>query len=394
MAGAQDDESAGPLGALYEKVVSETAMLLQCVASVPGLVADVRLRVADLAEQLIPFARSEFMLAGLSADPGLAADRVVAHAVLSHLGHPDPDVDRLVNEARPSGPQFGPERVAFLRLEEAWLGRLWPPCATSVSERGLVGRSMLGRPMDTLGSTRIDVYAFTHAVMYASDFGARRARLPRARATIAAEADASLALSLDVDDCDLAAELAMTGPMLATTWSPTATFAFGLLAVAQDRWGFVPGPSFNAAVFEASSASERARIALADCYHTTFVMGMLCAASLRRGACPPRRVPSRGSVGAGDALMQLIERSEGEPRWRAEFSSLSARQQDALALLPLTTLLRSAKDRGDLAGVRTALEVALEHGLTDAPAVRQSVALLRRSAILAGIVGARNAAQV
>ena len=64
---------------------------------------------------------------------------------------------------------------------------------------------MLGRPMDALGSARLDIYAFTHAVMYASDLGERRIALPRPSPAIAADAEAALAYSLDSNDFDLTA---------------------------------------------------------------------------------------------------------------------------------------------------------------------------------------------
>jgi hypothetical protein len=96
---------------------------------------------------------------------------------------------------------------------------------------------MLGRPLDALGSTRFDVYAFTHAVMYATDLGTRRARLPRRFRDIKADAIAALAYSLDTADHDLTAEVLLTWPMLGLGWNPAATFAFRLLADAEDELG-------------------------------------------------------------------------------------------------------------------------------------------------------------
>jgi hypothetical protein len=249
---------------------------------------------------------------------------------------------------------------------------------------------MLGRQMDVLGATRFDVYSFTHAIIYATDFGGRRIRLPRPPSAIAAEADAALGLSLDIDDFDVTAELSMTWPMLTLAWSPTAIFAFGLLATAHDQLGFLPGPTFASNHYEALTVDERSRYVFATCYHTTYVMGMLCAAALREGCRPPKVIAVANSAGSGPALVRLLEETAEQPRWRPAFHALDPGQQDALAPLVLTILLRRAKDRGDLRGLRTALELALAHGLVEGPSVQQAIALLRRSALLSRILGEKS----
>jgi hypothetical protein len=88
------------------------------------------------------------------------------------------------------------------------------------------------------------------------------------------------------------------------------------------------------------------------------------------------------------ALIALLPRTAVEPRWRRAFDALTSEQQDAVAPLVLTILLRRAKDRGDLQAVRTILEVALAHHLAEAPAARQGVHFLRRSALLQRLVSA------
>jgi hypothetical protein len=385
---AEGVESRSPLGALCEKVVAETAMLLACASSVQDADDGLRERVGDIAALLVPLARSESILGGVCADPGRAAHCALAHAVLSRLGYTDPLVDRLLLESMALGKQFGAE-LPLDRIEQEWIRRMWGGGAPARPERGLLGRSILGRQLDVLGCTRFDVYSFTHAIMYATDFGGRRTNLPRPSQVIATDADAALALSLDIDDFDVTAEVTLTWPMLGLAWSPTATFAFGLLTTADDDLGFVPGPAFDPKHFETLAANERSRYALATSYHTTYVMGILCAAALRRRCQPLKYVPSAVSAcsaGSGLALMRLIDRENAEPRWRAAFDALNPGQQDAVGPLVLTILLRRAKDRGDLRAVRTALELALVHSLAKGPAAQHAIALLRRSASLSRIV--------
>jgi hypothetical protein len=380
-------ESITPIenGLVCEKVIAETAMLLLCVEPIRSLDERIGKQVDVVAALLVPRARHEDVLGAICLDPGLARDHAVAHALLSRLGYPDRDVDHLLAQSLAMGPDFGPERLPHRRLEQEWLDRVWsvgePPLRRRDSQ--LLADSMLGRPMDALGSARLDIYAFTHAVMYASDLGGRRIALPRPSAAIAADAAAALAYSLDSNDFDLAAEVLLTWPMLGLPWRPAATFAFRVLASVEDNVGFLPGSTFDLTRYQALSGDERSRFALATSYHPAYIMGFLCAAALRHGRSPPAAVPpARRSRGAGAAILRLVNTDVPTSCWREPFDALAPRQQDSVAPLVLAALLRRARTKGDLGLVREALEVALAHDLIDGPAPIQAAALLRRSQAL------------
>jgi hypothetical protein len=371
-------EGAG--GFLGEKVVAETAMLLLCLESIRSLDNRIREQVDEVAKLLIPHARHQNIRAAICLDPGLARDHAIAHAILSRLGFPDPDVDELLSKSLAMGPDFGPERLPHRRLEQAWLARVWnvvgPPTGR---DSQLEADSMLGRPMDVLGATRLDIYAFTHAVMYASDLGGRQLSRNRSLAAVVADADAVLAYCLDSNDFDLTAEVLMIWPMLGLSWSPAATFAFGILANLMDRVGFLPGLTFDLTRYEASKGEERSRYALATSYHATYVMGFLCAVALAQGCIPPAAVPpSSRSRGAGAAFLSLVSTESSTLCWREPFGALANRQQDSVAPLLLTILLRRARTQGNLRLLQDALDVALAYDLIGGPACSQALALLRR----------------
>jgi hypothetical protein len=378
----------------HEKIIAETAMLLFCTATVQAVIVNDELvdHLRRLAALLVPLARTDSLLSRLCANPRLASNGLVAHAVVSKLGHPDALIDRLLRESKALDNRFGAEKLPSLLLEQEWLARVWDGCAKVQPERGLLGRSILGRPMDVLGCTRFDVYSFTHAIMFSTDFGGRRTNLPRTSSAIATDADAALALSLDIDDLDVTAELSMTWPMLALRWSAPAIFAFGIMTKVHTRLGFLPGPTFEPNSYASSTGNEQSRHVFATCYHTTYVMGMLCAACLREGCSPPQAVPAAGTPGSGPAVARLLDSTAEHSSWRTAFNALSPRQQDSLAPLILTIVLRRAKDRGDLAGLRACLDLALRHRLVEGPSVRQAVALLRRSGLLSTILEKRSAA--
>jgi hypothetical protein len=365
-------------GLLRDKIVSETAMLLLCVEPIEDLDARLGERTDCLARLLLPHARSDEIRAAVCLDPGYVRDHAVAHAILSRLGFPDPGFDALLAASLAAGGELGPERLPHRKLEQRWLSRVWRPMtAPRGRESSAIADSLLGRPMDVLGASRLDVYAFTHAVMYASDLGARTVS-GRARSAVAADADACLALSLETNDFDLTAEVLLTWAMLGLAWSPAAAFAFAILTRIEDRHGFLPGITFDAATHAGATGSERRHLALSTSYHTIYVMGFLCASALRPERTPPASVPfARSRTGAGAAFRRLMP-AAGSSVWREAFDALDPRRQDALAPLLLTMLLRHARARPDLQTIHDVLQVALAYELTAVPATAHAAALLRR----------------
>ena len=390
-AGAGPDRTRPTPEVSPDKVVAEAAMLLLCASRLRWLDAEIDGRIDALTGPLTAHARSGPVLAAICSDPGRAREYAVAHAILSRLGHLDPDVDRLLRQSLEAAVEVGPERLDHRRLELEWLDRVWTSGAPRRRpERGLMGRSMLGRPVDALAATRLDLYAFTHAVMYATDLGMRRVALPRSPAAVCADAEAGLAFGLEADDLDLTAELCMTWPMLGRRWSPAAAFALGIVAGAEDERGFLPGIGFDQARYTELPAGERRGYVLATSYHATFVMGFLCAITLANEVVPPAAVPPRRrSTGAGRILLERLDAAGAHRAWLVAARALTPAAQDAIAPLILVAALRRARERGNMDLLRDALEVAVAHDLLGGPGPRQGAALLRRATTLDSIEGRR-----
>jgi Domain of unknown function (DUF6895) len=386
-----DFAPAGPVnnarGGLFgEKLVAETAMLLHCVVPIQALDHRIGELTHEIAAALVLYARCENILAAICLDPGRALDFALPHILLSNIGYPNAAVDDLLETSLAMGDDFGPERLPYRRLEQEWLKRVWSRSSSPSqhTEARILAHSMLGRPLDALGASRFDIYAFSHAVMYTSDFGTRKIRYPRSFRDIQGDATAALAYSLDASDYDLTAEILLTWPMLGLDWNPAAVVAFMRLADAEDKLGFLPGLNFNASEFETLLGDERHRYGLSTSYHTIYVMTFLCAAALQPGRAPPALLPpTRRSPGAGSEILGLLFADHQEPSPIGKLiEMLKPRQQDSVAPLLLAMLLRRAKTKGDLGLLRTALQLALQYDLVDGPAPAQAAALLRRSQFL------------
>lgn len=367
-------------GFLRNKVVAETAMLLLCVNPIQTFDQKIQDRVEILTRLLIPQARHQDIFAALCLDPGQAYDHAIAHAILSRLGFTNPDFDVLLVKSMALGTEFGPERLPHRRLEQAWLARAWniikPPRRRDAH---LLADSMLGRPLDALGCSRLDLYAFTHSAMYASDLGLRKLTLNRSKRAISNDAEIALSFSLDTNDFDLTAEILLSYPMLGLRWSAAAIFAFGVLTQLEDSLGFLPGLAFDQTHHKTLSIAEKSKYALSTSYHTMYVMGFLCAIALRPNNTPPATIRvSRRSNDASSRLLKGMDCQTGRFCWVAPLARLEFRQQASLAPLLLAISLRRAKEQGNLKLVREALQIALEFDLVNSPASIQAVGLFNR----------------
>lgn len=192
------DPTDSATGVEAEKVVSETALLLLACGPLAPEHAEVRSRVERVVSLLIPHARNERVVIGLCMDPSMAQDYAFAHACLSRLGYPDRRIDRLLESSFEAERATGRERLPHRALEQEWLKRVWDPTESHIrDDTGLPARSMLGRSMDVFAASRDDIYAFTHALMYLTDLGERKVRLPRSRVEVLTNAEAVLACCLD-----------------------------------------------------------------------------------------------------------------------------------------------------------------------------------------------------
>ena len=212
-----------------EKVIAESGLLL-LAASTAIRHADVRTRLREVAELLVPHARSERMFLGICTKPSLALDYAVAHICLTRLGYPDTRLDSVLEMIGESKTQL--ERPPHSMLEQIWASRglqVFQPAAKQALRQtapAVVRKSLLCQPMDLLGGSRQDVYAFTHSLIFVTDFNIRPWRLPRQRNMILADAEAALARCLDDQDYDLAGEVLLAWPLTGRSWGASAAFGF------------------------------------------------------------------------------------------------------------------------------------------------------------------------
>lgn len=378
-ASGYDDPDDPAASVTADKAVAETAMLLHAAFHAS---ADrrVRTRVTEIAAILAAPARTETVLLRAALHPSLAEGMAVPHVLLTNLGHPDPDVDIVLAACVRSLGSKGHELPPYGVLEKLWIRNLWGvPVATAAWDR-VMRDSGLATPLDFVGGLREDSYAFTHALMYCTDFGARRRRMPRPTPALLADARTLLAVSLDSGDYDLAGEALMAWPFLGEPWCAAANFTFRVLALVEDKAGLLPGGTTNIARLRGYSGDRRKKYALGTAYHTAYVMGMLCAVSLRPGRGPSTDLAADGIEKALPSEISDNLRID-QPDVQAVLTQLSEQELEAITQFRLDLAVAQAVRTREYGRLADLLRAVHEFGYANSPFRRQAGELLDRLAL-------------
>jgi hypothetical protein len=361
-----------------EKPIAETAMLIYA-ASAASRFPDVSSRIEEIARLLVPHARSQRTILNMALHPSVCMDFAVPHVLLTKLGYCDADFDDLLRHCLSSQARHGHERPPFASLEQRWITSLWTCTSPGRDWRPDLLNSVLHQPQDIVGGLRQDAYAFTHLIMYCTDFGFRAPRLPRPRSVILGEARSLFAKCLDDEDYDLAAEVLLAWPLSGARWCASAIFGFRVLARVEDQVGVLPAGTTKTDRLNKLGGKERAQYALGTAYHTALFMGLICAASLRPGRAPLIRITGpQIEKSFLDRLLQVLDRDQGH--WQPELSNLAESERNALAPLLLDIAIAQKCRKRDYETVSQLLKAASQHRMANSTLCGQAAQLLERLA--------------
>jgi hypothetical protein len=351
---------------LVGKASGELAMLLRMAKRALPSPQDAAL-IDELARDLAPHTRAPHVYRSLLLRPSRAPMYALAHLCLVQLGVPDEEFDRVARLALRSSVCAANERVPYRMLDAAWARHL--AFGVSELEHPAIPLSPLGAGVDLLEATTDDAYAFTHALPYATDFG--RVPLPANldRRMLLGIAEALAVKALDENDLDLLSEVLMAPGILGLGWTPTLSFAWGVLERVWNHFGFVPGPGVPLEAVN-ETRPQAVRRVLGTLYHTTFAAGLCCATLIACGAPPPE-----AEKGPGGGMLAPPGRGL---EWKVDWERSSRKTQESLLFLGLAFRLKREVEAVDLVAIRELVNCAAEAEMLGHPLFTQALELLER----------------
>jgi len=352
------------------KLTAETAILVR-VARGSGS-PDVVAHAERVAARLRPLATDPHMRLGALMRPAAALDVAAAYLVLRE-GGADPRLDAALNGALGARSAQATERLPHRALEQEWLAGLLGDDRRPTP--GLVTATVLSARIDVLCGSRDDAYAFTHALMYATDFGRHPDAVPAALVPrLLPQARAALAGALDDEDWDLAGELLLTWPMLAADAGPAESTALAVLLDVADAVGTLPSATLAVTPLDGLAPADRADAIVLAGYHTAYVLAILAASLDRCRWCDADAAgpPLRDAWYVDDA---------GRPSWLDLPTAVRPGSAEGAS-----ELIRAAARRRAVRAHRFAdLAADVSVNPTDGESAAQSLELLERLARAAGV---------
>ena len=302
-----------------DKIIVETALLALLAFRVLPPDSPDREVLDLLAEKLLVRARNERNQVLLLRFPHTAASLGIAHICLSHMGYRDESYDALIRDAVASGHVAALERLPYRAMDLRWLlGVLDSPVVPDFDD--LLPHSILSSKAPPLYISELDVYAITHGVMYATDFGSHELPQGLSLQHLGDMIDSCLAWQILSGNFDLMGELLMGAASISNSWSPYACYTWQVLISAWDEFGFLPSCTFDSARYASLSGDEAAAYAFVHIYHTTYVFGLLCAVLLLH---PESSVYSESWEPNAAADAKLVERAKRAVRACEDFCARS-----------------------------------------------------------------------
>jgi hypothetical protein len=291
-----------------EKIACEFAWLLLLTRRL-SFDGDIERACEHLVGQLAAYLRSPEHLRISMQNPQFASSFAIAHRMLTDAGYPDAVWDRVIRAGLLPERFDIKERYPHRILERLWVLELYNiPATLAVAE--VAALSILAGDADPLTMTDSDAYAYTHAIFYLTDFG--RTPLPPSldTARLRAVVDSAVAWQIGQRNYDLLGEFLVCAALLGGAPSSHAALGLALWNGTWNELGFLPGPSFNADVFEPLEGDAQRAYAFAELYHTNLVGGLLALVALHGAAAvvdePDAPTPSQASEQASEAVIGAV----------------------------------------------------------------------------------------
>jgi hypothetical protein len=242
--------------------------------------------------------------------PRLAASLGTLLLVLERFGLATQQEVVAVHDAMESPYLECSEHVPFRLLDRHWVLGLAGGGAEPLAEA--LRLSAVCRTTHPIYMTREDGYAVTHAVMYATDFGAQPVPLELRCDRVWDTIDAAIAWCTAADDYDLLTELLLAQLLLRRGLSAYGAIAWRRSRQTWDALGFLPSPSVSAASFRAlDDEADQRQYAFHNMYHTVLVGGLLCAAFLDMRVTAPEvptdELPYEEPPSVGRAVQSAVD---------------------------------------------------------------------------------------
>lgn len=274
-------EAIDEYATIQDKLIVESLLLVLIVERFRERSPEIQQRLQNICEFCIPLVYTPKNRMLVSRYPHTAITFGISHFALKQMGYGDAVFGRTIESAFRSRQVHAIERLPYRSMEARWLQSLLFKDQRACFDDLLLA-SILKAQAHPLRMSTSDSYAFTHALMYVTDFGDQPLPENLEISHLESLNDQLIAAQIVNENLDILGELLMSAMFLSRPWSVRARFAWHFLAETWNQFGILPSPSFEAKEYAKLSAKDARAYAFKHTYHTIYVGAILCSLILRR----------------------------------------------------------------------------------------------------------------
>ena len=274
-------EAIDEYATIQDKLIVESLLLVLLIRRFKERSPEMQQRLRDISEFCVPLVYTPKNRMLISQYPHTAITFGISHFALNQMGYGDASFGRTVEAAFLSRQVYAIERLPYRAMEIRWLQSLLFTDQRACFD-DLLSASILKAEAHPLRMSTSDSYAFTHALMYVTDFGDQPLPGNLEISYLRSLTNQLIAAQIVNENLDVLGELLMSTMFLGRPWSVRARFAWHFLDETWNQFGVLPSPSFEAMEYAKLSAKDARAYAFKHTYHTIYVGAILCSLILRR----------------------------------------------------------------------------------------------------------------
>lgn len=260
---------------LENKIAHEFSLFVFLVSRIKNRPDSLDKSLQKALNSLSGFIRTQTNYLRILNDPQNSTRFGQINFFLTKAGNVNNTWDNLIIRMYEKGYGENSERILTRFFDKNWLNHIIFN-KNIYNPETIIKYSILNSRCHPVYMSVSEMYAFTHTLMYISDFGKCKIVNYSDNSSLKNIINSSLLFQLANENYDLLGEFLMNYSYTENTWDLVPHISWKYFTSIWDDLGFLPGIAFDSKIYSQLDNEDKSAYAFKEVYHTNLVAGILC----------------------------------------------------------------------------------------------------------------------